>query len=108
MAKWHVEKYYSVVGIIEEMDLSLKVMERYLPKFFLNATAIYMKEIVSDLNGDLIKKLSGTTLIFNKNPLSKKVKEETRLNLMRHPVFKLEYEFYEFVRQRLHIQAATI
>ena len=108
VAKWHVEKYYSVVGIVEEMDLSLKVMEKYLPKFFLNATAIYRKEIVSDLNGDLIQKLSGTNLISNKNPLSKKVKEETRLNLMHHPVFKLEYEFYEFVRQRLHIQAATI
>ena len=77
----NVEKYYSVVGIVEEMDLSLKVMEKYLPKFFVNATAIYRKEIVSDLNADLIQKLSGTNLISNKNPLSKKVKEETRSNV---------------------------
>ena len=37
MAKNNVEKYYAVVGVLEEMDKSLEVLENYVPRFFKDA-----------------------------------------------------------------------
>ncbi len=31
-AKYNLEKHYAVVGIVGDLDLSLKVMEAYLPR----------------------------------------------------------------------------
>ena len=30
----NVEKHFAVVGVLEEMDMSLRVLETYIPKFF--------------------------------------------------------------------------
>ena len=43
--------------------------------------------------------------VANFNPLSKPVTNLTRYHLLQSPVFTLEYEFYEFIKQRLHMQA---
>ncbi len=40
-AKQNVEKYYSVVGVLEEMDVTLKVLEKYIPRFFTGASQVY-------------------------------------------------------------------
>lgn len=40
-AKRNVDEHYAVVGILEEMDVSLQVMEKYIPRFFSGATEIY-------------------------------------------------------------------
>ena len=37
-AKENVEKYYSVVGILEDLPLSLQVLEHLLPRFFAGAS----------------------------------------------------------------------
>ena len=34
IAKAHVEKYYSVVGIIEKWQESLQLLEHYVPSYF--------------------------------------------------------------------------
>ena len=40
-AKRNVEEHYSVVGILEEMDVTLQVFEKYVPRFFNGATKVY-------------------------------------------------------------------
>lgn len=40
-AKRNVEKYYSVIGVLEEMDITLKVLENYIPRFFTGANQVY-------------------------------------------------------------------
>jgi hypothetical protein len=40
-AKRNVEEHYAVVGILEEMDLTLQVLENYVPRFFSGATKVY-------------------------------------------------------------------
>jgi hypothetical protein len=43
-AKYNLEKHYAVVGIASDLDMSLKVMEEYLPRLentlFLNVSAL--------------------------------------------------------------------
>ena len=34
IAKRNVEKYFAVVGVLELLDLSLEVLENYVPRFF--------------------------------------------------------------------------
>ena len=43
IAKYNIERYYSVVAVIEQMQKSLFVLERYLPRFFYKATRLYSK-----------------------------------------------------------------
>ena len=40
-AKENVEKHYAVVGVLEEMNKTLTVLEHYIPRFFKGATDIY-------------------------------------------------------------------
>lgn len=40
-AKENVEKYYAVVGVLEELNMTLTVLEHYLPKFFAGALDVY-------------------------------------------------------------------
>lgn len=37
----HVEENFAVVGVLEELDMTMTVFEHYLPKFFKNATNIF-------------------------------------------------------------------
>ena len=43
-AKRNVEKYYAVVGVLEEMNKTLAVLEHYSPRFFAGAAEIYQGE----------------------------------------------------------------
>ena len=84
-AKYNAEKYYSVIGVLEELQLSMKLMELYLPKYFQNfanltETSHKSKEPhKNQLDPDNLRKL------------------ENWLNI--------DIEFYTFVVQRLHNQA---
>ena len=40
-AKENVEKHYAVVGVLEEMNKTLTVLEHYLPRFFKGAKDVY-------------------------------------------------------------------
>ena len=82
-AKFNAEKYYSVIGVLEELELSMKVMESYLPYYFQNITQ------------------SGAE--------SKPSNHRTKLDLVNlNKVEKWlegDIEFYQFAVQRLHNQA---
>lgn len=78
-----------MVGVLEEMEKSLIVLEHYLPLFFSGASEEYRRH-------------KGYWKNVNKNnfrpDVSPTVKDMLRKNLTR------EVEFYEFCKQRLHKQ----
>jgi hypothetical protein len=43
-AKENVEKHYAVVGVLEELNKTLTVLEHYVPRFFKGAKDVYYSE----------------------------------------------------------------
>ena len=75
VAKWNVERSYSVVGITSHLDISIKVMEDYLPRFFSGASSIYKKLIA--LNNS---KIAFNNWTPNKKPVSEHAMLILRMN----------------------------
>ncbi|KAG5900428.1 hypothetical protein JTB14_029314 [Gonioctena quinquepunctata] len=88
-AKRAVEQHFAVVGVLEELNTTLAVLENYVPRFFEGASDIYWNEI-SRFNP------------INRNSFKPPVSEEVK-NIVRGN-FTKEIEFYEFCKQRLHKQ----
>ena len=87
-AKENVERYYAVVGVLEQFDASLEVLEAYVPRYFAKAAATY-KELMRERH-------------VNKNIYKPKTPDSVRRSLAAN--FTLEIEFYEFCKHRLHQQ----
>jgi hypothetical protein len=94
-AKHIVEKYYAVVGVQEAMDITLKVLEYYIPKYFANATAVYNDN-----------KYTEGLAYQNRNNFKVDVSETVKA--MIRPNFTNEIDFYQFCRQRLFKQYYAI
>ena len=43
-AMYNVEKSYAVVGVLEELNKTLTVLEHYIPRFFKGAKDLYYSE----------------------------------------------------------------
>jgi len=88
-AKENVEKHYAVVGVLEELNKTLTVLEHYVPRFFKGAKDVYWNEvqIFSRINRNIYKP-----------PVAEATKEIVRKNFTR------ELEFFDFCKQRLHKQ----
>ena len=84
IAKQNVLKYYGVVGIMEDMNSFFQMLEFHYPQMFSGALAMYRNSTARNVN--------------TKFPNS--VKESTRLRLKE--LLMAEYDFYGFVKQRLH------
>ena len=91
-AKKNVEKYFAVVGILEQMQKSLQVFEDYVPRYFANARKIY-KDMMREKH-------------VNKNQYKPYTPNYIRSLIA--PNFTLEIDFYEFCKQRLNKQFLTI
>ena len=48
-AKENVEKHYAVVGVLEELNKTLTVLEHYVPRFFKGAKETYWSECLTRL-----------------------------------------------------------
>ena len=83
----NVERYYSVVGVLEEMDKSVKVFESFVPKFFAGISEIQNSRANTNKP---------------KPKLSPKARE------LVNDYLRDEITFYEFCRQRLHRQFQAI
>ena len=105
----NVEKHYAVVGILEEMNKTLTVLEHYVPRFFKGALHTYWGKLALHcrsaaelknhiLSADEIHKFSKINRNIYKPPVSETTKEIVRKNFTR------EIEFFEFCKQRLHKQ----
>ncbi|XP_045596874.2 heparan sulfate 2-O-sulfotransferase pipe [Procambarus clarkii] len=93
-AKTVVEREFAVVGVLEEWDKTLAVLEHYIPRYFNKATEIYYNE------------LHGNKRLMNENFYKPKVEQAAKDFLRRN--FTIEAEFYAFVRQRLLRQHSAI
>ena len=83
LAKYNVETQYSVVGVMERFNTSLKVMEILLPRWFLGVTQLNRAEKRNK----------------NSHPgVRDTVREMVKKRL------KNELEFYGFIKQRLSLQ----
>lgn len=49
MAKEHVERDYAVVGSWEDTNITLTVLERYIPRFFRGAKLMYESRLITSL-----------------------------------------------------------
>ena len=88
-----MEKYYAVVGVLEDFEKSMQVFEKYIPKFFTGALQEYR----------LLNRQAGSV---NKNIYQPPVDDFIK-NLVRNNMTK-EVDFYLYCRQRLHKQYLTI
>ena len=108
LAKENVEKHYAVVGVLEEMNKTLTVLEHYVPRFFKGARDVYYSELykmIFKLDNlpslfilDEVQKYSKINRNIYKPPVSEETKKLVRQNFTR------EIEFFEFCKQRLHKQ----
>ena len=117
--------YYAVVGIQEDIETTLCVMERYVPLFFKGALDIYRRmgidQVVkqqghnetgmetSQINHKkLYSHPIGTFYKFvrNETPNKKKLSEQARRILAAN--MTMEYDFFQFVKQRLHLQKVQL
>lgn len=85
-----VEKDFAVVGILEDWDKTLAVLEHYIPRYFKGVTKIYDE------------RLKGDKIMTNENFYKPNVDPKAREFLNRN--FTVENEFYDFLRQRLDQQ----
>ncbi|XP_063587135.1 uronyl 2-sulfotransferase-like [Penaeus indicus] len=92
-AKYHLENYYSVVGVLEELSLSLQVLQHYLPRFFNNVGAL---------------ELGSGHVVLNERPREYKPTVTNATKGMLRSILKEDLELYQFARQRLHLQARAL
>ncbi|CAK1545016.1 unnamed protein product [Leptosia nina] len=92
-AKRVVEQQYAVVGVLEDMNSTLLALERYIPRFFRGALRTYWEEL------NTFNRINRNAF---KPPVSEEVKNIVRANFTR------EIEFYEFCKQRLHMQLKAL
>lgn len=92
-AKAVVESEFSVVGVLEDLNTTLAVFEKYIPRFFEGASEIYHE------NREFFETINSNNA---KPPVSEQVKDIVRKN------FTHEIEFYEFCKKRLYTQFFAI
>ena len=89
-AKYNVESYYSVVGIMQDLKRTVELFQSYLPLFFENVMEIFDEKLKLNVN-----KYPG-------------INNETYELLMNLPQIQGEFEFYDFVIQRFEDQYRKI
>ena len=92
IAKYNVENYYSVVGILEKWQETLQVFESYIPTYFKDVRKVY-KEYMNEK-------------IVNSNNIKPKIPQYIKDRIAAN--FTMEIEFYEFCKQRFHKQLLAI
>lgn len=83
---------YFVVGILEELDKTLKLLEIVLPRYFSRAVKIYQEE-------EGVAKTVNKTKTLDRSYVS----EEAR-TFLEHKYFKYEMDLYQFVKFKLYKQ----
>ena len=84
-AKQNVERYYSLVGHVEELEKFYTVLEKTMPQYFRGLNTLYKKK------GVRLKKETATKV---KKTLSDSSREYLR------SLLGLEYEFYAYIKKR--------
>lgn len=91
-AKLNVLRYYLVVGVTEQMEDFIIVLETVLPRFFKGSVHLYRNG-----KGHL-----------RKTSVKHQPKPETVAKIQESPIWKMENEFYEFVRDHFRYLAEQL
>ncbi|KAJ3643525.1 hypothetical protein Zmor_026229 [Zophobas morio] len=85
-AKRNVERYYPVVGVLEEMNTTLDVFEHKIPYFFKGVQNVYKKKMIG--------------------PFTSKKTRQLRPKIRKHlqRILAKEYDFYNWAKRRLFKQ----
>lgn len=89
-AKENVEKYYAVVGVLEDLNKTLTVLEHFVPRFFAGAVKTYW----------------ATSSTVNRNALKPPVSDHTRELVAAN--LTEEIDFYLWCRHRLNTMYYTL
>ncbi|KAG5891841.1 hypothetical protein JTB14_030147 [Gonioctena quinquepunctata] len=89
-AKKNVVRYFPVVGVLEEFNATLEILENKIPYFFKGAQKIYEKDIMNIRRN-------------NEKPRAPKVMTEKLKKSLIH-----ELDFYEWIRARLFDQLKAL
>ena len=89
IAKSNVERFYPVVGVVENINMTLMILEAKMPQYFKGAFEEYYTG-----EGVMSKR--------NKNHEKKEVSQDV-INMIKKNI-TYEYEFYNFCKQRLENQ----
>ncbi|XP_017127271.1 heparan sulfate 2-O-sulfotransferase pipe isoform X9 [Drosophila elegans] len=92
IAKSNIEREYAVVGSWEDTNVTLAVLEAYIPRFFANARKVYYSKT---------DKFTVNTVSHDTH-LDKDVEEYLSNS------FSFEIELYLFIKQRLHKQYIAV
>ena len=87
-----MDKHFAVVGLLEEWDKSLKVLEHFVPRYFEGSTELFATGKVDKVVNKNLYKPKTSAL----------VREMIAKNITR------EIEFYNYCKQRLHKQYLSI
>jgi hypothetical protein len=102
---FHPDFRYSTVGVMEQFNTSLVVLENLLPGkiIWFNVLVIWVVKGFFGCARELMSTIKSSQR--NKNP-HPKLKEEVKKIMQERR--KLDLEFYEFVKQRLAVQFKTL
>lgn len=112
LAKDHVEREFAVVGSWEETNVTLTVLENYIPLFFSGATRVYYCNFSQFYRFHFIIKyyiifilyLVNKASLENRNRNNRKPYVAEDVKQMIRKNFTNEYDFYHFCKQRLFKQ----
>ena len=106
-AKYNAEMYYSVIGIQNDIQTTLEVLEGYIPLFFKGARKEYNKMGIKQRADDgKVTVIRSSEFVNNDTPRKQNLSELARSILLTN--MTLEYEFFEFVKLRLNLQARRL
>ncbi|XP_054086194.1 heparan sulfate 2-O-sulfotransferase pipe isoform X8 [Zeugodacus cucurbitae] len=92
IAKRNIETEYAVVGSWEDTNITLSVLEHYVPRFFRDATKVFYSD----------PKRFHKNATPHKNELDPDIEEQLKVQ------FSFEIELYNFCKQRLYKQYIAI
>jgi len=102
-AQENVERSFPVVGFLEDLAITFKVLEAAVPEFFEEITNVYQVELKSEtvkIGTIIVMVIAGPRT--NKNGKKKNASNTAKRLLGTN--LTVEYDFYHFVKQRLYTQ----
>ena len=113
IAKYNAEMYYAVIGLLEDIETYLCVMEAYVPLFFKGALKLYFERGSDQRKQSLTKKAKKSKILrkpiafaSNVTPHKQTISDLARSILATN--MTLDYDFYGFVKHRLKMQVESL
>ena len=113
-AKYNLEKHYAVVGLASDLEMSLAVMESYLPRYFSGAVSIYSRLPKAEFGQEFRRNEAAVVVVANASSAVKAVGSAAHsssvliISKEAHEILSknmsLEIDLYNFAQQRLLAQ----